>query len=63
MTYPPALRQAQGKHGKGAGRVMAVVISHVKATFISGGFSFSPLGEPEAKRSDRRERGLSHRIS
>jgi hypothetical protein len=24
---------------------MAVVIVHIKATFVSGGFSFSPLGE------------------
>ena len=56
MTYPPArfdrlstalptLRQAQGKHGKGAGRVMAVVIFHTRAIFVSGGIGFSPLGE------------------
>jgi len=32
-------------NGKGAGRVMAVVIVHSKATFVSGGISFSPLGE------------------
>ena len=41
----PTLRQAQGKHGKGVGRVMAVVIFHTKATFDSGGFGLSPLGE------------------
>ena len=32
-------------NGKGAGRVMAVVIFHGKATFVLGGISFSPLGD------------------
>ena len=32
-------------NGKGAGRVMGLVIFHSKATFVSGGFGFSPLGE------------------
>jgi len=32
-------------NGKGAGRVMAVVTVHSKATFVSGGISFSPKGE------------------
>jgi hypothetical protein len=37
-------------YGKGAERVIAVVIFHSKATFVSGGISFSPLGDivPEA---------------
>ena len=34
-----------GGDEEGAERVMAVVIVHSKATFVSGGFSFSPLGE------------------
>ncbi|MBI5823740.1 MAG: hypothetical protein HZB18_06910 [Chloroflexi bacterium] len=34
-----------GRCGKGAGRVMAVVIFQSKVTFVSGGISFSPLGE------------------
>jgi hypothetical protein len=33
------------RSGKGAERVMAVVIVHSKATFVSSGISFSPLGE------------------
>ena len=39
-TIPPPF-----PNGKGAGRVMAVVIVHSKATFVSGGINFSPLGE------------------
>ena len=44
-TIPPPF-----PNGKGAGRVMGLVIFHSKATFVSGGFSFSPWG--------RRERGF-----
>ena len=44
-TIPPPFPD-----GKGAGRVMGLVIFHSKATFVSGGFSFSPWG--------RRERGF-----
>jgi hypothetical protein len=32
-------------NGKGAGRVMAVVVVPSKGTFVSGGISFSPFGE------------------
>jgi len=39
-TIPPPFPD-----GKGAGRVMAVVFAHSKATFVSGVISFSPLGE------------------
>ena len=37
-------------NGKGAARVMAVIISHTKVIFVSEGISFSPLGDivPEA---------------
>lgn len=44
-AYPPALPKpalSLSKGGKGAGRVMAVVIFHGKAIFVSGGFSLSP---------------------
>jgi len=43
-SLPKSGRSAQDD-GKGAGRVMAVVIFPGKATFVSGGISFSPLGE------------------
>ena len=39
-TYPPALPKWEG-----AGRVMSLLTFHSKATFVSGGFGFSPLGE------------------
>jgi hypothetical protein len=45
-AYPPALptlRQAQGRHGKGAERVMAVVIFHGKATFVLEGIGSLPV--------------------
>jgi len=54
-TYPPALPSfvSAQDDGKGAGRLMAVVIVHSKATFVSGGFGFSPLRDREAHRARR----------
>ena len=38
---------------KGAGRVMAMVIVHGKATFVSSGISLSPLGDIVPEQSER----------
>jgi len=50
LSPRPSQIPIRGRCGKGAGRVMAMVIVHSKATFVLGGISFSPLGDivPEA---------------
>jgi len=60
-TCPPALPSfvSAQDDGKGAERVMAVVIVHSKATFVSCSISFSPLGDVyPSVASGRRERGF-----
>jgi hypothetical protein len=45
LSPRPSQIPIRGRCGKGAGHVMAVAIFHGKATFVSGGISFSPFGE------------------
>ena len=59
LSPRPSQIPLRGRCGKGASPLMAVVIVHSKATFVSGGISFSPLGDAcPSGASGRRERGF-----